>query len=97
MPVIAGTGSSDWHRNAKAARELLTFLLNCPGGEDNVPVIMGWLRDWQARTVSVAEDLFGHLETKLGESGLKAAAKATAEEELRRAGADQLDAFLSAV
>ncbi len=95
-PVIAGTATADWHRNSRAVQELLSFLLGCPGGEDNAGIITGWFRTWRDRALPVAEGLFAALEAALDEPGLHDAAKAAGEEELSRVGADHFEALSGA-
>jgi methane monooxygenase component A beta chain/propane monooxygenase small subunit len=91
MPVMAATASADWHRTARAIRELVGFLLACSGGEDNAGVLAEWLHRWQERATPVAEALFAALGAALNEPDLAGDAKAATEDELRRAGADQIN------
>jgi hypothetical protein len=71
--------------------------MSCPEGEGNGDVIAGWHSAWRERAIPVAESLFAVLERELDESGLQEAAKAAGEEEIRRVGADRLEAVRSGV
>jgi methane monooxygenase component A beta chain/propane monooxygenase small subunit len=95
VPAIAGTATADWHRNAAASRELVSFLADCPQGEDNRKTVAEWLHTWRDHTLPVACNIFEALETSLREPGLQSAAQTAGGEEIRRVGADQLDAIPS--
>jgi methane monooxygenase component A beta chain/propane monooxygenase small subunit len=92
VPVIAATASADWHRNARATRELTVFLRECPGGEGNDVVLSEWVRTWTERTTPVAAGLFDALEAVLPAPGLAQQAQSVGREETGRVGADLLDA-----
>jgi hypothetical protein len=92
VPCIAATATADWHRNARATREFMAFLLGCPGGEGNERVLADWLRAWSERVAPMAAALFEALEASLPAPGLPAHARSVGREESSRVGADQLDA-----
>lgn len=92
LPVMAGTATSDWHRTARAIREFVGFLLDCPGGEGNRAVLRDWLQTWRERAFPVAQGIMAALEARLPEPGLQERAKAASDEEDQRVGVDLVDA-----
>lgn len=85
VPVIAGTATADWQRNAGWTIEWCRFVL--ASDETNRAHLEGWRSQWLDRTRLVAEAVFARLEAELGADGLAAHARAAGEEQARRTSA----------
>ena len=96
LPTSAGTATTDWQRNAKAIRQYIEFLTTAEGGEGNKAILAGWAETWQDKVRPAADALFDMLESTLPEPGLAKQARAVAEGELLRVGADLVTGVTSA-
>jgi methane monooxygenase component A beta chain/propane monooxygenase small subunit len=90
LPMIAGTATNDWIRNASWTRALIEFLGRGPTGAQNATILADWTDTWRKRTSEVTGDLFSALETRLHDEGL-----ATRLEQVARHEQERLDAAVA--
>jgi hypothetical protein len=84
MPVIAGSATADWQRNAAWTVEWCRFAIEADEG--NLGLLSGWQSQWLDRIRPVADTLFGRVEAELGAEGLSVQAKAAGDEQVQRLG-----------
>jgi methane monooxygenase component A beta chain/propane monooxygenase small subunit len=84
VPVIAGTATADWQRNALWTEEFCRFATGASDGNHNV--LEKWRTKWLDRTRPVAAGLFALLEETLGRTGLAEQANTAGAEQCERMG-----------
>jgi methane monooxygenase component A beta chain/propane monooxygenase small subunit len=84
VPVVAGTATADWQRNATWTEEFCRFA--AAASPVNAKVLGEWRGTWLDRARPVAADLFGYLEGTLGQPGLAEQAGRAADEQVERTG-----------
>jgi propane monooxygenase small subunit len=83
-PVITGTATSDWLRNATWTAEMVRFVEPPGGSSENKSVVRNWVKSWTERVEPIANDLFMSFAETLGSNALARAASAVGAQEQAR-------------